>query len=140
MRRGVPDGRPVRVDAALEGLRIREEQDKPLYGLEALTLDPEPTVGPCQEKSLPFRLAPRRESLRTSGEEEVRPRVLDRPKEPPEVRPLIRREVRFDDAGDIVIDREITRPPPVETIRIGFDRHGRHEGIGQASKGRSLLR
>src|SRR5436189_123965 len=75
MRRGVPNGRPVRVDAALEGLRIREEQDEPLHGLEALTLDPEPTVGPCQEKSLPFRLGPRRESLRTSGEEEVRPRV-----------------------------------------------------------------
>src|SRR2546426_8352638 len=66
--------------------------------------------------------------------------ALDRPKEPAEVRPLIRREVRFDDASDIVIDREITRPPPVEPVRIGFDRHGRHEGIGQASKGRSLLR
>src|SRR5437867_7269750 len=139
MRRGVPDGRTVRVYAALEGLRVREERDEPLHGVEALSLDPEPTVGPCQEKSLPLGLAPRRESMRTSGEEEVRPRALDRPKESTEVRPLIRREVRFDDAGDIVIDREITRPPPVEPVRIGFDRHGRHEGIGQASKGRSLL-
>ena len=140
MRPGVPDGRPARVDAALEALRVREEQDEPLHGLEALSLDPEPAVRPCQEKSLPLGLGPRRESMRTSGEEEVRPRALDRPKEPAEVRPLIRREVRFDDASDIVIDREITRPPPVEPVRIGFDRHGRHEGIGQASKGRSLLR
>src|SRR5439155_27083558 len=102
-----------------EGLRIREEQEEPLHGLGALTLDPEPTVGPCQEKSLPLRLAPRRESLRTPGEEEVRPRALDRPKEPPEVRPLVRRAVRSADAGDIVINREITRASPVETVRIG---------------------
>src|SRR2546428_14248 len=104
MRRGVPDGRPVGVDAALEGLRVREEQDEPLHGLEALSLDPEPTVGPCQEKSLPFRLGPRRESLRTSGEEEVRPRVLERPKEPPEGGPLIRGGEGVVDAGAIVID------------------------------------
>src|SRR5213080_1832437 len=112
MRPGVSDGRPVRIHAALETLRVREEQDESLHGVEALSLDPEPAVRPRQEKSLPFGLGSRRESMRTSGEEEVRPRVLDRPKEPPEVRPLIRREVQFDDASDIVIDREITRPPP----------------------------
>ena len=139
MRRGVPDGRPVRVDAALEGLPIREEQDEPLHGLEALSLDPKPTVSPRQEKSLPFGLVSRRESSRTSREEEVRPRALDRPKEPTEIRPLIRRDVRFDDAGHIVVDREITRGPPVEPIRIGFNRHGRHEGVGYVSKGQSLL-
>ena len=119
MRPGVPDGRPVRVDAALEALRVREEQDEPLHGLEALSLDPKPTVSPRQEKSLPFGLVSRRESSRTSREEEVRPRALDRPKEPPEVRPLVQREVRFDDAGDIVINREISRASPVETVRIG---------------------
>src|SRR5437867_12289028 len=69
MRPGVPDGRPVRVDAALEALRIRQEQDEPLCGVEALSLDPEPAVRPRQEKSLPFGLGPRRESMRTSREE-----------------------------------------------------------------------
>ena len=115
------------------------EQDEPLHSLEPLSLDPKPAVSPCQEKSLPFRLGSRRESMRTSREEQVRPRAFDRPKEPTEVRPLVRRDVRFDDAGDIVVDREITRPPPVETVRIGFDRYGRHKGIGQVSKRQSLL-
>jgi len=77
--------------------------------------------------------------MRTSREEQVRPRTLERPKEPTEVRPLIRRDVPLNHAGDIVVDREITRSPPVEAIRIGFDRHGRHEGIGQVSKRQSLL-
>src|SRR2546422_230577 len=44
--RGVPDGRPLRVDAAVENLPIRQEQDEPLHGLEALSLDPKPTVRP----------------------------------------------------------------------------------------------
>src|SRR2546426_8243532 len=107
--------------------------------LEPLSLDPEPAVSPTTEKSFSFRVAPRRESMRTSREEQVRPRTFDCPKEPTEVRPLVRRDVRFDDAGDIVVDREITRSPPVETVRIGFDRHGRHKGIGQVSKRQSLL-
>src|SRR2546430_10482980 len=106
MRPGVPDGRPVRVDAALEALRVREEQDEPLHGLEALSLDPEPAVRPCQEKSLPLGLGPRRESMRTSGEEEVRPRALDRPKETAEVRHLIQRVVLFDGANGLVIAPE----------------------------------
>src|SRR2546430_16030697 len=114
MRPGVPDGRPVRVDAALEALRVREEQDEPLHGLEALSLDPEPAVRPCQEKSLPLGLGPRRESMRKSGEAGVRPRALDRPKETAEVRPLIGRAARFAVASVIVIDRVITRPPTVE--------------------------
>src|SRR2546427_4334817 len=111
MRPGVPDGRPVRVDAALEALRVREEQDEPLHGLEALSLDPEPAVRPCQEESLPLGLGPRRESMRTSGEEAVRQRALDLPNEPAEVRPLIRREGGFHAASELVIDLDLTRPP-----------------------------
>src|SRR5207249_11682190 len=105
MRRGVPDGRPVRVDAALEGLPIREEQDEPLHGLEALSLDPKPTVSPRQEKSLPFGLVSRRESSRTSREEAVRPRALDPPKEPTEIRPLSLRRARFDARGPVRVGR-----------------------------------
>jgi len=84
-------------------------------------------------------VADRRESMRTSRKEQVRPRILDRAQEPTKVRPLLRRDVAFDDAGDIVVDREIARFPTVETVRIGFRRQGRHEGIGQVPKRQPLL-
>src|SRR3989442_12866762 len=117
MRPAVPEEGLVRLQSDLKPMRVLEDQDEPLHGLEALSLDPEPAVRPCQEKSLPLGLGPRRESMRTSGEEEGRPRALDRPKQPAEVLPLIRREVRFDIAIDIVIDPESTRLPPVERAR-----------------------
>src|SRR2546426_3755521 len=139
-RTGVSDRRPIRIHAAIERFCIREEEDQPLHSLKPLPFDPETTVGPSEEEPLAFRFALRGESFRPPREEQVGHRTLDGPEQPTEARPLFWRQIALDDSRDVLVHREIARPPPVESIRIRTRREGGHEGVGKHAERVTLLR
>src|SRR6266446_4042016 len=115
-RTGVSDRRPIRVHAAVERFCIREEEDQPLHGLKPLPFDPKATVSPFEEEPLAFRVALPGESGWPPREKQVGHRTLDGPEQPTEVLPLFRREVALDDPCDVLVDPEIARLPPIESI------------------------
>jgi len=49
----------------VDGFRIGEKQNEAFHGLKPSSLDPEATVCPPKQKPLSFRLALRREPMRT---------------------------------------------------------------------------
>ena len=57
----------------VELFRISEKQNEAFDGLKPSSLDPEATVGPPKQKPLSFRLALRREPMRTPSKEQVSP-------------------------------------------------------------------